>query len=382
MVKAFQIASGPRVRFGRGEVAHVGEEAKNLGIAKPVLVTDPGLAASGALDSLRKSLEEASLDYRFYDRAEANPTDTSILEARAFFEEGGCDGFIAAGGGSTMDTAKAALAIIANGGVPSDYYGRGKATKPGPPLITVPTTAGTGSEVTSSSIVTDTKLRIKAVLADPALFAKLAVVDSTLLAHLPSHIAAGAMMDALTHAIESLGSPASNPWTEALAFQAIAYVGAHGRAYVDDPANPEAADAISLAATLAGRAFTNTGLGIVHSLAHPLGAYHGLHHGTANGIFLPPVMEFNLPAMRETYARMAPLLAPHEDVAHTAEAAIEAIRTLNRDVGIPASLREADVVNEDLDVMAKDAAESHQVVTNPVPSTEEDMKRLLLAVLE
>ena len=327
-----------------------------------------------------KGLEDSSLDYAFYDQAEANPSDTSILAARDFFSENGCDGFIAAGGGSTMDTAKATLAVVANGGVPSDYYGRGKATKPGPPLITVPTTAGTGSEVTMSSIVTDTELMIKTVLADDSLFAKLAVVDSALLARLPSHIAAGAMMDALTHAIESVGSPASNPWTEALAFESIARIGAHGRAYVDDPSDPEAADAISLAAMLAGRAFTNTGLGIVHSLAHPLGAYHGLHHGTANGIFLPPVMEFNLPVMREAYARMAPLLK--DGAPQTAEAAIDAIRELNTDIGIPGSLRAADVVNEDLDVLAKDAAESHQVTTNPVPSTQEDMKRLLLAVLE
>ncbi|MDE0331377.1 MAG: iron-containing alcohol dehydrogenase [Nitrospinae bacterium] len=380
MVKAFQIASGPRVRFGRGEAAKVGEEAKNLGMAKPMFVTDPGLASSGALDSVLKGLEDSGIDYAFYDQAEANPSDTSILAARDFFSENGCDGFIAAGGGSTMDTAKATLAIVANGGVPSDYYGRGKATKPGPPLITVPTTAGTGSEVTMSSIVTDTDLMIKTVLADDSLFAKLAVVDSALLARLPSHIAAGAMMDALTHAVESVGSPASNPWTEALAFESIARIGAHGRAYVDDPADPEAADGISLAAMLAGRAFTNTGLGIVHSLAHPLGAYHGLHHGTANGIFLPPVMEFNLPVMREAYARMAPLLK--DGAPQAAEAAIDAIRELNTDIGIPTSLREADVVNEDLDVLAKDAAESHQVTTNPVPSTQEDMKRLLQAVLE
>ncbi len=380
MVKPFQIASGPRVRFGRGETVHIGEEAKGLGIARPMFVTDPGLASSGALDTVLKSLEEAVLDYQFYDQAEANPTDTSIIGARDFFSEHGCDSFIAAGGGSTMDTAKATLALIANGGVPSDYYGRGKANTPGPPLITVPTTAGTGSEVTMSSIVTDTKFMIKTVLADDTLFAKLAVVDSALLARLPSHIAAGAMMDALTHAIESVGSPNSNPWTEALAFQSIAHIGEHGRAYVDDPSNPKAADAISLAAMLAGRAFTNTGLGIVHSLAHPLGAYHGLHHGTANGIFLPPVMEFNLPAMRETYARMAPLLK--DGAASTAEAAIDAIRELNTDIGIPPSLRAADVANENLDILAKDAAESHQVTTNPVPSNQEDMKRLLLAVLE
>lgn len=385
MTKTFQIASGPRVRFGRGETARIGEEARAAGLSRPMLVTDAGLAASGALDSLAEALQGASVDYRFYDGAEANPTDASILRAREFFQQNGCDGFIAAGGGSCMDTAKATLAITANGGAPSDYYGRGRATKPGPPLITVPTTAGTGSEVTSSAIVTDTTRRIKTVLADPSLFARLAIVDSCLLAKLPSHIAAGAMMDALTHAIESVGSPHSNPWTEALALRAVACIGDFGRAYVDDPSDPEAADAISLAATLAGRAFTNTGLGIVHSLAHPLGAYHGTHHGTANGIFLPPVMEFNLPVMREAYARMAPLLAPPEEregAARTAETAIEAIRALNRDIGIPRTLREADVVNEDIDVMAKDAAESHQVHTNPVPADQQDMKRLLLATLE
>ena len=115
MVKAFQIASGPRVRFGRGEAARIGEEAKGLGMAKPMFVTDPGLTSSGALDSVLKGLEDASIDYQFYDQAEANPSDASILSARDFFSEHGCDGFIAAGGGSTMDTAKATLAIVANG---------------------------------------------------------------------------------------------------------------------------------------------------------------------------------------------------------------------------------------------------------------------------
>ena len=380
MGKAFEIAAGPAVWFGRGEAGRVGAAAKRLGIGRAMLVTDPGLAASGALGPVLAGLADESIDHAFYDQAEANPSDASILAARDFFCAQGCDGFIAAGGGSTMDTAKAALALAANGGVPSDYYGRGKATRTGPPLITMPTTAGTGSEVTMSAIVTDTARQIKAVIADPSLFARIAIVDPALLAKLPRPIAAGAMMDALTHAVESVGAPASNPWTAALAFAAVEKIGQHGRAYVDDPADAAAAEAVSLAATLAGRAFTNTGLGIVHSLAHPLGAHHGLHHGTANGIFLPHVMAFNLPVMRAVYAQMAPLLDP--GAPRTAEAAIDAVCALNRDVGIPGSLRAADVVNADLEVLAKDAAESHQVQTNPVPATREDMKRLLQAALE
>lgn len=389
MIPPFQIASGPRVRFGRGEVSAIGEEVKALGMKKPLLITDSGLAGTGVLNPLLDGLKAAGVDFAYFDRAEPNPSDASIEKARDFYGDNGCDGMIAAGGGSSMDTAKASMGIIAMGGVPRDIYGFGKVTKTPPPLITVPTTAGTGSEVTLSAIVTDAKLKIKAVLASPGLFAKVTIVDPGLLAGLPPHMAAGTMLDALTHAIEAMGSPKANPWTDALCYQAIEYIGRYGRAFVKDRANPTAADRISISSTWAGYAFTNVGLGIVHSLAHPIGAYHNAHHGTVNGIFLPHVMAYNLPAMEEKYARIAPMLQNPErpqtipsDPKGAAEAAGGLVRDLCRDLDLPITLKEVDVTLEHIDVMAKDAAESPQAFTNPVPANEAEMKDLFLQAME
>jgi alcohol dehydrogenase len=388
MIKAFQIAAGPRVRFGRGESAFAGEEAAVLGMKRPMVLTDAGVSGSGALLPVLDGLKKSGLEYQFYDQVEADPSDNSISRAKDFYEANGCDGLIAAGGGSTIDTAKAAGVLASNGGAIHDYFGFGNVPKGPPPLITVPTTAGTGSEVTCSAIVTDTKQRIKAVMASPLMFARLAVVDPGLLARLPAPVAAGTLMDALTHAVESMTSPKASPWTRALCLQAIANIGENARKFIADPGDPASADPISIASTWAGYSFTNTGLGIVHSLSHPIGTYYHVHHGTSNAIFLPHVMSFNLQAVRGDYAQIAPLLQqgeagkidPEDEAAP--QAAIDALRSLIRDLGISPALRESGVSGEEhFEVMAKDAAESPQVLTNPIPADEADMLALLRAAM-
>ncbi|MBT5367583.1 MAG: iron-containing alcohol dehydrogenase, partial [Nitrospinaceae bacterium] len=342
-----------------------------------------------ALDPLLDGLKKSGLEHHLYAEVEADPSDTSMARASEAYASNNCTGLIAAGGGSTIDTAKAAGVLISNGGAIHDYFGFGNIPSPPPSLITVPTTAGTGSEVTCSAIVTDTGKKIKAVMASPLMFAQVAVVDPGLLAKMPGPVAAGTMMDALTHAIESMGSPKAGPWTRALCLEAIGNIGAHARRFVNDPSEPEAASAISIASTWAGHSFTNTGLGIVHSLSHPIGSYHHVHHGTSNAIFLPPVMRFNLQAVRADYAQIAPLLQHPDDekIDSSSEAApqaaINAIQSLVKDIGIPATLREAGVADEtDFKIMAKDAAESPQVLTNPIPASEADMLALLRAALD
>lgn len=381
MIQPFRIASGPRVRFGRGEAAFVGEEARALGMNRPMLLTDPGLAAAGVLAPVAEGLKSAGMEFCLFEQAEPNPSDGSIPVAKEFYESNGCRGMIAVGGGSAIDTAKAMGTLLENGGKISDYYGADKPAKRVPPFITVPTTAGTGSEVTRASIITDVERGTKASIHSDNLYADLAVVDSSLLATLPKYFAAGALMDALTHAIESLGSTRANPWTHALCMQSIALIGESARRFVEDPADPDAADPLALAATLAGRSFTNTGLGIVHGLTHPVYNFFGGHHGTTNGILLATVMQFNLPAMREKYARMAPLLAG-AGTPPDAEAAIEGVRALARDIGIPSSLGAVGMKEEYLDRMAADAAESPTVETNPVPAGVEDMKKIYVELLE
>ena len=382
MIQPFQITRGPRVRYGRGEAAFVGEEAKALGMKRPMLLTDPALASAGVLEPIIEGMKKAGVDFALYDKAEPNPSDESIPLTRAFYESHGCLGIIAVGGGSAIDTAKAMGTLLSNGGKISDYYGVNKPPKRVPLFIAVPTTAGTGSEVTRASIITDTERKVKAGIHSEMLYADVAVVDPALLARLPRPVAAGALMDALTHAIESAGSKNSGPWTEAMCMRAIGLIGQHARRFVADPADPEASDAISLASTLAGASFTNTGLGIVHALTHPYFMTFGGHHGTINAILLAPVMRFNLPAMREKYAQMAPLLAdPSTDPRDpgAAEAAIEGVRALGRDVGIAPSFRAyCGWSDEPLDMMAREAAKSATVQTNPVFAGPAEMKRLYL----
>ena len=384
MIDPFRMSTVPRVRFGRGEAASVGAEAKRLNMTRPMLLADPGLSGAGVLDSVTEGLDEAGVQFCLYEDVEPNPSDPSITRAQAFYEANDCGGIIAVGGGSAIDTAKAMGALLANGGKISDYYGADKVEKSIPPFITVPTTAGTGSEVTRASIITDIERGTKSSIHSDALYADVAVVDSSLLATLPKFFAAGALMDALTHAVESLGSPRANPWSQALCFQAIGLIGQNARRFVANPADPDAADPLALAACLAGASFTNTGLGIVHGLTHPVFNFFGGHHGTTNGILLAPVMRFNLPAMRETYARLAPLLAnPDEGADDTldAELAIERVRALADDIDIPESLAAIGAKKEYLDRMAHEAAASTTVATNPVPADAEDMKRIYLELM-
>jgi alcohol dehydrogenase class IV len=388
MIPPFQIASGPRVRFGRGQTEFIGEEAQSLGMKRPMLLTDPGLATAGVLKPVMDSMQKAGIGFCLFEQAEPNPSDESILRAKEFYESNDCDSMVAAGGGSSIDTAKAMGALLSNGGKISDYYGADKVPNRVPPFITVPTTAGTGSEVTRASIVTDIERGTKASIHSDALYAHVAVVDSSLLATLPHYFAAGALMDALTHAIESIGSPRANPWTEAMCMQAIGFIGQNARIFVKNPADADAADACALAATLAGASFTNTGLGIVHGLTHPVFNYFGGHHGTTNGTLLATVMKFNLPAMREKYALMAPLLAnpsggtTSAEEPGTAESAIESVHVLARDIGIPLTLGAIGVKEEFLDRMALEAAASSTVATNPVPANAADMKKIYLELLD
>ena len=384
MIDPFRMSAVPRVRFGRGEAASIGDEAKSLNMTRPMLLADPGLSGAGVLGPVTDGLDAAGVEYRLYEDVEPNPSDPSITRAQAFYEANDCSGIIAVGGGSAIDTAKAMGALLTNGGKISDYYGADTVEKSIPPFITVPTTAGTGSEVTRASIITDIERGTKSSIHSDALYADVAVVDSSLLATLPKFFAAGALMDALTHAVESLGSPRANPWTQALCFQAIGLIGRNARRFVADPSDPGAADPLALAACLAGASFTNTGLGIVHGLTHPVFNFFGGHHGTTNGILLAPVMRFNLPAMRDTYARLAPLLAnPEEgaDDAQDAELAIERVRALADNIDIPESLAAVGAKEEYLDRMAHEAAASTTVATNPVPADPEDMKRIYLELL-
>jgi alcohol dehydrogenase class IV len=353
-----------------------------------MILTDPGLAATEILTPIIEGFKKSRVDFFLFEQAEPNPSDESILRAKDFYETNGCLGMVAIGGGSSIDTAKAMGALLANEGKLSDFYGADKVVKRVPSFITVPTTAGTGSEVTRASIITDIELGTKESIHSDTLYADLAVVDSSLLATLPRPIAAGALMDALTHAIESIGSKRSTPWTEALCMHAVQLIGWHARQFVNNPGDPDAADAASLAAALAGASFTNTGLGIVHALTHPVFSFFGGHHGTTNGTLLAAVMYFNLPAMHEKYARMAPLLVnPSEKMdaglsdTEAAKLAIEGVRAITRDIGIPLSLGAIGVKEEYLDRMAADAAKSFTVQTNPVHAVEKDMKAIYTELL-
>jgi len=360
-----------RVHYGFGASARAGEELRALGVTRALLVTDPGVEAAGIADAVAEHATAAGVDVAIFAQTEPNPTTTNVHDAARLYEEAGCDGLLGVGGGSSMDAAKAAGVLAANGGAIVDYAGRDRVPLEIPPLLCVPTTCGTGSEVTFVAVVSEVDRPFKAVLASRRMAAKVALVDPELVLKAPSHVIAATGVDALAHATESFVNTGSDPLLDSLNIRAIRMIGASLRAAVHER-DREAIGQMSLASTITGIAFSMNANAIVHAASTPVTARHGVPHGVANAIFLAPGLDFLRPACEEKLAEVAAALG--EDVAGVSAAeaalrAIEAIRRLARDVGMPATLKEWGVDPADLDIPAlvEDAMKSRNVTTNPRP---------------
>lgn len=354
--------------FGPGCVEETGHLAQSLGMKKPLIVTDAVLSKLGLADRIVSILKKAGLEAAVFDKAEPNPRDYNVEDGFKFYQEKGCDSLISLGGGSPHDCAKAIGLLASNGGKISDYEGVDRSTKPLVPLMAINTTAGTASEITRFTIITDTSRHIKMAIIDWRITPLIAINDPELMVGMPKGLTAATGMDALTHAVEAYVSTAATPLTDATAIHAIKMIAKYLPQAVANGQNLKARDKMAYAQYLAGAAFNNASLGYVHAMAHQLGGMYDLPHGVCNAILLPHVCEFNRIACKKRFAKIAEALGVNTRKMSTDEAskaAIEAIRSLSQEVGIPANLRALKVEEKDFEEMAKNAKNDACCLTNP-----------------
>jgi len=341
----------PAQFFGNGAVKKIGEEARRLDVTRVLIVTDPGVAKAGIAGRVRELLEAAGITTGVYDQVEPEPSVASVERAVAMAEGGGYDAIAGVGGGSAMDTAKGVSLRASNPGPLTQYFGVELVPQTGLPMILVPTTAGTGSEITPNAIFDDTEQRLKAGIVSHRLFAQVAIVDPDLTLGVPPAVTAASGIDALTHAIESYIAVKATPHTDLYALESIRLIGANLRAAVARGSDRAARYGQALGSFYAGISITNAGTGLCHAMAYPLGSAYHVPHGMANALLLPAVLEYNMPADLPKFARIAEALGEITVSLSEREAAqrgVDAVRTLCRDVGLPAGLREAGVPEDAL----------------------------------
>jgi len=378
----FRFVHRADVAFGKRRAADIDDELSSLGVEQPLLVTDPTLVEVGVIDAITGPLEASDIPYMLYDEVEPNPRIATVEEGVKLLKMDGCDGVIGVGGGSSMDTAKAIASRATNGGHISDYEGLDNFESESLPLVTVPTTIGTGSEVTSAAVITHPDRDEKLGILDDNLIADVALLDPTLLESLPSQVAASTGMDCLTQSVMAYLSTDSNPITDALTRAAVEMISENLPAAVAKK-DLDALMNMQIATTIEGSGFMNAGLGLVHSMSHPVSAHYDTPHGVTNGIILPSVLEYNRIAREEKYADLAEAMGVDTRSMSTREASkqfIVEVRDLSRVVGIPEGLSELGVEEEFLPDLAEAAVTrndtSRNKSTNPRISTKEDVLQI------
>ncbi|MFV0425537.1 MAG: iron-containing alcohol dehydrogenase [Beutenbergiaceae bacterium] len=366
-------SSPPRLVMGAGALGSVAAELPSRG-SGILVVTDPGIVAAGILEVVVEALRESQLPVHSFTEVEGNPSVETVEAAASALADSGADLVVAVGGGSSMDVAKSIAMLATNGGAITDYEGVDKFDQRPLPIVMVPTTVGSGSEVTKGAVITNHATNVKMVIVSDLLFATMAVLDPQVVANLPGRIAATTGMDALTHAIEAYVAKGANPVTDAINLGAIELIGQN--LVAASKGDPEALYNMLVASSMAGIGFHDAGLGAVHALANTLGAHYGVHHGTANALFLPYVMDFNLPAAPQRFARIASALgADITGLSDGAAAALAAqsVHQLAADSGVPRTLRELEIGTEKLDEMARDALDQADLPGNPREVSYDDL---------
>ena len=396
MRTTWTFSSAGQIIFGAGAVRQLGDVVRRLGLKRVLIVTDAKLVDAGIVDEVKSPLSElATLDV--FAGGEPEPSLRVSEQCIAHAREFNPDGMIGLGGGSNMDLAKMSATVLAHGGTSRDYVGEDKIPGPILPLICIPTTSGTGSEVSASGVFTDQDNHIKVGAMSNHLRPLVAIVDPRLTLSCPKKVTADSGIDAMTHAIEAFTAvdnadfplppgqtslyQGRHPLGDCLAEKAIQIIGANLVRAVEHPADLAAREAMSLGAMLAGLAFSNVGVALVHALEYPIGGATHCSHGAGNGMLLPYVMRYNLRARQREFAKVAQLLG--EDVsklseADAAERAVVAIETLNRAIGIPARLSELGAKREQIpDFAAKALGIARLIRVNPrVPNVPEMIELL------
>ncbi|WP_410515254.1 iron-containing alcohol dehydrogenase [Paenibacillus sp. BR2-3] len=361
--------------IGPGSVKLIGEEINKLGLNKALLVTDKVLIQNGIVKQITDVLDNSGVSYTIFDDVKPNPTTKNVHDGLVVFQNEGCEFIITVGGGSPQDAGSAIGILSTNGGNVVDYEGIGKSKNKSAPIVAVSTTAGTAAEVTINYVITDEDRKLKMIMIDPNALPSIAVNDPELMLKKPASLTAATGLDALTHAIEGYTAKGAFELSDAIAYKSMELIGKHLVNAVRNGSNLEARSGMGWGSYIAGLSYSNAGLGIVHSMAHQLGGEYDLPHGVANAMLLPYVMEFNMDACPQKFADIARALG--EDVStvsvqEAAQKAVEAVRRLATEVGIP-PLRESAFKPEDVEKLAEQAINDACTGANPKEVTKEDV---------
>ncbi|WP_458318447.1 iron-containing alcohol dehydrogenase [Mycolicibacterium brisbanense] len=374
----------PEIVFGIDSMAEAAHAAVRLGGLRPLLVTDPGLIEAGWVRELVGHLRAQCVEAQVWSALTPNPKDHEITAGHQFYREHGCDVLIALGGGSVIDAAKGIAILSANGGDILDYAGVDKATMPIPPLVVLPSTSGTGADVSQFCIVTDTTRNTKITILGRALVPDITVIDPRLLTTMPEWLNAATGLDALTHGIEAFVSLGHNQLTDHHALRSVVMVTENLVSTIERPHEMPARVLMAQAALEAGLAFTNAILGAAHAMSHQVGGLLDLPHGVINGVLLPHVVRFNAEADPAPFATIAACLGIADKRAPARESALalaDRLQELARQVGVPRSLGELGVRDEDVPVLAHNAMADACITTNPRPADEAALRALFRAAL-
>ncbi|WP_303031700.1 lactaldehyde reductase [uncultured Duncaniella sp.] len=372
--------------FGPGARKELPEVVKRLGKSKALIVTDAGLVKFGVAKMVTDVLDGASIPYEIFSDVKPNPTVTNVKDGIEAYKKSGADFIIAVGGGSSIDTAKA-VGIVINNPDFSDIVsleGCAPTTHKSVPIVALPTTAGTAAETTINYVIIDEENHKKMVCVDPNDIPAVAIVDAELMYSLPASLTAATGMDALTHAIEGYITKGAWALSDMFEIEAIRMISRNLPTAVAEPSNAEARDAMAVAQYVAGMAFSNVGLGLVHGMAHPLGSLFDVPHGVANALLLPTIMEWNMPACLDKYPAIAEAMGV--DIAgmtreEAAQAACDAVKALSIKVGIPQHLSEIGIKESDIQALSEQAISDVCTPGNPRDVTIEEIIALYKKVL-
>lgn len=377
-MKEFSFSVPQEIIVGKGSLARLPEVAEKLGGKHGFIISGPHLNKMGIVASCSESLENAGIKVDAYTETEGNPSVETVEKAAAAFCKSGANFIIALGGGSPMDVAKAVGVVARYGGSITEYEGGGRVPGDIIPLIAIPTTAGTGSEVTAFSVITDHSRNYKLTVFSYKLIPAYAILDPELLTTAPVSVAAACGIDAMVHALEAYISKDASPFSDAMAEKALELIGKNIRRYVADRTDIEAAEAMITGSLFAGIAFSWARLGDVHAMSHPVSAYFDVPHGVANAILLPTIVEYNALADRGKYLKLFNYisLTPASEAEFESVMLVDLLTELNEQLGIPGSLGKVGVTADKFDAMADDAMKSGNIAVNPRSTTKKDVLSL------
>ena len=372
--------------FGAGARKELPEVLNRMGLKKALVCSDKGLIKVGTTAKVTEVLDGINFPYEIYSEIKPNPTVTNVKQGVEAFKNSGADCIIAIGGGSSMDTAKG-IGIVSNNPEFADVVsleGVAPTKHKSVPIIALPTTAGTGAEVTINYVIIDEERQAKMVCVDPNDIPAVAIVDPELMYSLPKGLTAATGMDALTHAIEGYITKGAWVMSDMYELQAIKMIAENLPIAVEEPTNPVGREGMALAQYIAAQAFSNVGLGLVHGMAHPMGSLHDIPHGVANALLLPTIMEFNMPKCIEKFGVIAKTMGVNTDgmtAEQAAQAAVDAVKALSLRVGIPQTLTELGIKESDIPALAAQAIADVCTPGNPRDVTEAEIVELYKKVL-